>query len=517
MPEKGLRRWIVTLTVITASLLELIDTTIVNVSLPNIMGNLGATLDSVGWVVTSYAVANVIILPMSGWLGQRLGRKNYFLLSIIFFTLASFFCGHAGSLNELIMFRIIQGLAGGGLLSTAQAILIEAWPSEQIGFATALFGMGAVVGPTVGPTIGGFITDHFSWPWIFYVNIPVGALAAFFVFTFIRRTPRTPRQQPIDWWGILLLALSVGCLQTVLEKGQRDDWFNSVFISVLAFLALAGGVGFLWRELVTEYPVVDFRIMRHRRFSVGMFTSFILGLGLYGSVFVFPVLCQNILGFTAEQTGLILFPGGLATIFMMPFVGLILRRNFPAQFLAAAGMFVFYLFCLKMVHLTTGVTGTQDFFWPLIIRGVGMSLLFVPITTLAVQDLRGKEIGQGAGLNNMARQLGGSFGIALITTFLARRIAYHRVMLLGNMNLYSDPMKARYALYRRGFLSRGFDPHQASSMAYKVLDLVLTKQSALLAYADVFWLVGVFFLFVIPMLVFPKIRKGNVAMPAPVH
>lgn len=242
MAEVGFRKWIITITVITASLLELIDTTIVNVSLPQIQGNLGATLEDVAWITTGYAVANVIILPMSGWLGSFFGRKNYFLSSIILFTIASFLCGNAHSLNELIAFRIIQGVAGGGLISTAQAILLETWPREQVGTATALFGLGAVVGPTVGPTIGGWITDNFSWPWIFYVNIPVGMLAAFFTYTFVRATPRTGRDKPIDWWGIALLAVAVGSLQTILEKGESEDWFAKTYILVLTILAVLGTI-----------------------------------------------------------------------------------------------------------------------------------------------------------------------------------------------------------------------------------------------------------------------------------
>ncbi|MCL6524385.1 MAG: DHA2 family efflux MFS transporter permease subunit [Thermoflavifilum sp.] len=517
MAEKGIRKWIVTITVIMASLLELIDTTIVNVSLPDIMGNLGATLDEVGWVVTAYAISNVVILPMSGWLGERFGRKNYFLFSIIVFTAASFFCGHATSLNELIIFRIIQGLAGGGLLSTAQAILLEAWPPEEIGMATALFGLGAVVGPTVGPTIGGYINDHFSWPWVFYVNIPVGALATFLVVTFIRHTPRSSRHKPVDWWGIALLAISVGCLQTVLEKGEREDWFASTFITVLSFVALVAGILFVWREMNVEEPVVDFRILRYSSFSLGMLTSFILGLGLYGSVFVFPILCQNILGFTAEQTGLLLLPGGLATIFMMPWVGTMLKNRVPAQFLATAGFFIFFLFCMQMVHYTTQVSGTNDFFWPLIIRGLGMSLLFVPITTLAVQELRGKDIGQGTGLNNMARQLGGSFGIALITTFLDRRIAFHRDRLVEHMNPYNNAFLDRYYLFVHGFQAKGYDATSASKMAYQAIDGQLMRQTALLSYADVFWIVGVFFLFMIPLLYLQKFNRGRGMMPAGAH
>lgn len=516
MAETGFRKWIITITVIIASLLELIDTTIVNVSLPDIMGNLGATLDSVGWVVTGYAVANVVVLPMSGWLGQRYGQKNYFLFSIIAFTICSFFCGNATSLNELILFRVLQGMAGGGLLSTAQAILLESWPPEEIGVATALFGLGAVVGPTVGPTIGGYINDHFSWPWIFYVNLPVGTIASLLVITFIRKTPRYGKGKPVDWWGIGLLAVSVGCLQTLLEKGEREDWFSSVFILVLTAAAVVAGLLFIWRELVAKDPIVNFRILRHGSFTIGMFTSFILGLGLYGSVFVFPILCQNILGFTAEQTGLILLPGGIATILMMPWVGMMLKKGLPAQFLSTAGFIIFFLFCLMMVWNTTAVSGTGDFFWPLIVRGVGMALLFVPITTLAVQDLRGKEIGQGTGLNNMARQLGGSFGIALITTFLNRRMFFHRSRLVEHVNNYNPAYTHKFNGLFQGFLSQGYDTNHATLMAQKALDGAVMQQTALLSYSDVFWIVGIFFLFVIPLLYLKKIGR-NTNLPVGAH
>lgn len=516
MAETGFRKWIITFTVITASLLELIDTTIVNVSLPDIMGNLGATLDGVGWVVTGYAVANVIVLPMSGWLGQRFGQKNYFLFSIIAFTCFSFFCGNATSLNELIFFRILQGFAGGGLLSTAQAILLEAWPPEEIGLATALFGLGAVVGPTVGPTIGGYINDHFDWRWIFYVNIPVGALASFCVYTFIRKTPKSGKGMPVDWWGIGLLAVAVGCLQTLLEKGEREDWFNSVFIICLIFISVVAAILFIWRELNTEHPIVNFKILKHRSFTIGMFTSFVLGLGLYGSVFVFPILCQNILGFTAEQTGLILLPGGVATILMMPGVGVALKKGIPPQILSCVGFIIFFMFCMMMVWNTTSVSGTSDFFWPLIIRGLGMALLFVPITTMAVQDLRGKEIGQGTGLNNMARQLGGSFGIALITTFLDRRMFFHRNRLIEDINPYNPSFTERFQGFVHGFMAKGYDSSQAQQMAHKAMDGAVMQQTALLSYADVFWMVGIFFLFVIPLLFLQKMTKSN-GLPVGTH
>ncbi|MHB1921125.1 MAG: DHA2 family efflux MFS transporter permease subunit [Chitinophagaceae bacterium] len=517
MVEKGIRKWIITFTVITAALLELIDTTIVNVSIPQIMGNLGATLDEVGWVVTAYAVANVIILPMSGWLGNKFGRKNYFLFSIIMFTTISFFCGHATSLNELIAFRILQGLAGGGLLSTAQAILLDSWPPEEVGIATALFGLGAVFGPTVGPTIGGFITDHFSWPWIFYVNIPVGAIAAFLVVTFVRETPKYDKGKPVDWWGIILLATAVGSLQTVLERGEAEDWFSKTYISVLAVVVILAGLGFIWREVSTDHPVVDFKILRYRNFTIGIFTSFMLGFALYGSVFVFPIMCQNLLGFSAEQTGELLFPGGMATIFMMPFIGLMLKKGFPpAQVLATFGMILFFVFSSMMSHSTLS-SGVTDFFWPLIIRGIGMAFLFVPLTTLAIQDLRGKDIGQGTGLNNMMRQLGGSFGIAIITTLISIRNGFHRVMLIQNINPYNNAFIQRKNLMIHGFMGKGYSLLDANKMAMAAMEGTVIKQTYLLSYTDVFYLVGIFMICTIPLLYFQKFKKGPKMLPVDAH
>ncbi|WP_316819559.1 DHA2 family efflux MFS transporter permease subunit [Pedobacter gandavensis] len=515
MAEKGLKKWVITFTVITASLLELIDTTIVNVAIPQIQGNLGATLEDVAWLSTGYAVANVIVLPMSGWLGSRFGRKNYFLFSIILFTIASFLCGNATNLEELIAFRILQGLAGGGLISTAQAILIETWPREDIGIATALFGLGAVVGPTVGPTIGGYLLEVSSWPLIFYVNIPVGILAAYCTYTFVRETPKEGKGMPVDWWGIILLAIAVGSLQTVLEKGESEDWFATPYITALAVTSVLGLLLFIWRELSTDHPIVNFKIMRHRSFSVGMFTSFILGFGLYGSVFVFPVFCQNLLGFSPLQTGELLFPGGLCTIVMMPFIGIMLKKNIPAQFMATIGMFLFFVFC-SMLSNSTLQSGTGDFFLPLIIRGIGMALLFVPLTTLAIQDLKGAEIGQGSGLNNMMRQLGGSFGIAALTTLIHVRQGFHRSNLLVNVNENNPAFTERFNGYIQSFIAKGYTYLDAKTLALKAIEGAVTKQSLLLTYSDAYWVAGLVLLCSIPLLYLQKFKK-NVAIPADVH
>ncbi|HTI59994.1 DHA2 family efflux MFS transporter permease subunit [Mucilaginibacter sp.] len=516
MAEKGFRKWIITITVITAALLELIDTTIVNVALPKIQGNLGATLEDVAWVVTGYAVANVIILPMSGWLGAYFGRKNYFIASIVVFTIASFLCGNSTSLNELVAFRILQGFAGGGLISTGQAILLDTWPREQIGTATALFGLGAVVGPTVGPTIGGYITDHTTWKWIFYVNIPVGAIAAFFALTFVRETPKDAKGKPIDWWGIALLAIAVGSLQTILEKGESEDWFAKPYILVLTIAAVLGTFLFIWRELSTDHPIVNFGIMRHRSFAVGMFTSFILGFGLYGSVFVFPVFCQNLLGFTAQQTGELLFPGGLCTIVMMPFIGKMLNKGVPAQFMATIGMFLFFVFTY-MLSKSTLETGEVNVLVPLLIRGVGMALLFVPLTVLAIADLKGPEVGQGTGLNNMMRQLGGSFGIAALTTLIHIRQAGHRSNLLSNINPYNNAFIQRMHMLEAGFMAKGKSAIDATEMAYRAIEGAVIRQSLLLTYDDAYLISGLVMLFSIPLLYLQPFKKSAAKMPVDAH
>jgi DHA2 family multidrug resistance protein len=515
MAEVGFKKWIITFTVITASLLELIDTTIVNVAIPQIQGNLGATLEDIAWLSTGYAVANVIILPMSGWLGSRFGRKNYFLTSIIVFTLVSFLCGNATSLNELILFRILQGLAGGGLISTAQAILIETWPREDVGIATALFGLGAVVGPTVGPTIGGYILEIADWPWIFYVNIPVGILAAYCTITFIRETPKDGKGKPVDWYGIGLLAIAVGSLQTLLEKGESEDWFSTPYITALAVASVFGLLLFIWRELSTDHPIVNLKIMKKRSFSIGMFTSFILGFGLYGSVFVFPVFAQNLLGFTPLQTGKLFIAGGICTISMMPFIGIMLKKGVPAQFMATGGMFLFFVFCY-MLSKSTLASGTDDFFWPLVIRGFGMALLFVPLTTLAMQDLTGPEIGQGSGLNNMSRQLGGSFGIAALTTLIHVRAGFHRSNLLTNINDYNPSFTQKLNGLMSNFMAKGASFMDAKLMAMKAIEGSVIKQTMLLTYNDAYWVAGLVMLFSIPLLYLQKFKK-NTNIPVDAH
>jgi len=513
MAETGFKKWIITITVILAALLELIDTTVVNVSLSDIMGNLGATLEDVAWVVTAYAVANVIIVPMTGWLSAKFGRTNYFTFSILLFTIASFFCGHSTNIWELVTFRFIQGIGGGALLSTSQAILLETFKKEEAGMANALFGLGVVVGPTIGPTLGGYLTDHFGWPWIFFVNIPLGVVAAFMTVTFIKDSIHKMKVGKNDWLGIGLLVLGVGSLQTVLERGQSEDWFATPYITILAFTSIVSIICFIWWELSIEHPVVNLRVLKNRSLVIGTFFTFILGFGLFASIFIFPLFCQQLLGFTAQQTGLILMPGSLATIMMMPFVGILMKNKFPPQIMAGCGFILFFIstYLLSKSNLQSG---EADFLIPLIVRGVGLSLLFVPLTTLALSPLPPKDIAQGAGLNNMVRQLGGSFGVALMTTFIAARLAFHRVDFLGHINIFNDPTNTQLSTLKAGFLAKGYSADTALQMAQRALDGIVSKQAALVSYMDAFFVVGIFFLVCVPLLYFQKSVKTTADLSA---
>jgi MFS transporter, DHA2 family, multidrug resistance protein len=516
MAEKGFKKWIITVTTVLACMLEFLDTTIVNVAIPHIQGNMGAILEDVAWVTTGYAIANVIVLPMSGWLGNRFGRKNYFLFSIVTFTIASMFCGNSTTLTELIFFRILQGLAGGGLISTAQAILLETWPPEERGTATAIFGFGAVVGPTIAPALGGYLTDHLSWPWVFYINLPVGIIAALLTYWFVRETPKDAKGKPVDWWGILLLTISVGSLQTVLEKGEEKDWFATNYIVVLTVTTIIGLILFIWRETTTDHPVVNFNLLRYRSFSAGMVTSFVFGIGLYGSVFIFPQFCQSLLGFTAQQTGFLLLPGQLFTITLMPTVGKLLKKGVPAQLFVITGFCCFFVFPTLMSRATLA-SGLNDFYFTLNFRGIGIGLLFVPLITLAIKDLKGPEIGQGAGLYNMMRQLGGSFGIAGLATKIHIGQAIHRNYLLENINDSNPLFRQRMHDYTLIFLSKGFAPSEASLLSLKAMDNVVGKQSTLMAFTDAYQLLGIVMICCIPLVFLQGFKKKRVELPVDAH
>ncbi|GAC1708808.1 MAG: MDR family MFS transporter [Flavisolibacter sp.] len=396
--EYGSRRIIITITAIFCALLEIVDSTIVNVALPNMSGNLGASTAEVGWVVTSYSIGNVIIVPMTSWLSQQFGRRNYFAASIMLFTFCSFLCGNASGIWELVAFRFLQGCGGGALLVTSQTIITESYPPEKRGIAQAIYGLGVIIGPTLGPPIGGFITDNYSWPYIFYINIPLGVIATLLTLAFVRSPKYGDKSsaRDVDWLGITLLASSVGSLQYVLEKGQENDWFSNLSITVCAVIAVFGLFFFIWRQLTYKNPIVELRVLKNNNLSVGTILSFILGFGLYASTFIVPLYTQTILGWTATQSGMLMVPAALTTAFMMPIIGQVLQKGVPQQWLVAGGMLVFFIFCFWGYKILTPDTPKSAFFWMLIMRGLGMSLLFIPITTLSLSTLKGKQIGQGA-------------------------------------------------------------------------------------------------------------------------
>jgi len=508
--ESGFTKWIIVITVVLCVLLELIDTSIVNVALTQMMGNLSATQQAVSWVVAAYAIANVIVIPMTSFLGEQFGRRNYFFFSVVLFTLASVACGQSTNLWELVAFRFIQGIGGGALMATSQAILIDTFPPRQLPLGQALFGMGVIIGPTIGPTLGGYIVDNYDWPWIFYVNVPVGILAAIFTLLFIRDPDRIrfalPRPlREIDWAGIGLLILGVGSLQYVLEQGESKDWFEDPNIVVFAALAAVGIVGFIGRELTARQPIVDLRVLtKNRNLAVGAFLSFVLGFGLFASIFVFPIFTQRILGFTAAQTGFLLLPGALVSGFMMPLIGKALQRGVPQKYMIPVGFTIFFFFTFWMSLKITPTAGESDFFWPLILRGVGLGLIFLPITTMSLAGLQGKDAGQAAGITGMIRQLGGSFGVAIVGTYLERNLAYNRSALLPNVSLYDPETVQRVQSLVQNFVAKGFPLEQARRQAYAALEGVVMKQASLITYAQIFTALGLFFLACLPLIFLVK-------------
>ncbi|CAL1519288.1 DHA2 family efflux MFS transporter permease subunit [Chitinophaga sp. MM2321] len=519
--EYGSRRVIITITAIFCALLEIVDTTIVNVALNDMRGNMGATLSEIGWVITAYAIGNVIVVPMTSWLSQQFGRRNYFAASIIIFTVSSFLCGNATTMWELILFRFVQGLGGGALLVTSQTIITESYPPEKRGIAQAIYGLGVIIGPTLGPPLGGYITDNFSWPYIFYINIPIGVIATLLTLQFVRSPKYAEKKavSEIDFLGILLLALTVGSLQFVLERGQEDDWFNSPVITALTVTTVLSLFFFIWRELTYKNPIVELRVLKNGNLRVGTILSFILGFGLYGSTFIIPLYTQGLLGWTATQSGMLMIPAALTTAFMMPIIGKMLERGVPQQYLVASGMFLFFIYSFWGYKIITPAdTGSDAFFWMLIVRGVGMGLLFIPITTLALSSLKGQQIGQGAAFTGMMRQLGGSFGVALITTFMTRQNMFYRNDLVGKLDINNPDVINRVNGLQHSFIAKGMDPQTALSSGYKVLDFSVTKQAAAMSYMDVFLYLGLMFLICIPFVLLVKGNKQKTKLdPSAMH
>lgn len=507
----GFTKWITVITAISCAILELIDTTIVNVSLREISGSIGATTTEIAWVTTSYAISNVIIIPLTSMLSDLFGRRTYFTGSVIIFTLASLMCGMSNSLWTLVFWRFIQGLGGGGLLSTAQTIILGAFPPEKMSTANAIFGMGMIMGPTFGPTIGGYITDNISWHWIFFVNIPIGILATFLSWTYVTDRPGAVKPKKIDWWGIIFLVMAVGSLQFVLEEGTSKDWFESEEIVMMSIVSVIGIVAFIYRELNIDYPAVNIKLYKNYNLAMGSIMNLMLGMLLFGTVFIFPLFAQVSLGWTATQTGVFMIPGALCSAIAMPIVGKLLGKGTNPKSIIIIGIVLTFIF-LMMLGFASPDSNENNFYLPFVLRGFGMAFMMSPILALAVGGLSGKDMAQAVGLANMVRQLGGAVGIALINLYLTNLNAQIRGNMIGYINPYNQVSSDRLNILTQNFMSSGRSMEEAQSLAYKVLEGSVFKQQALVSYNQGFLMVGFVILICIPVVLLIRYKKS--AKPA---
>jgi DHA2 family multidrug resistance protein len=511
----GLRALIV-VTVMAATIMEFLDTSIVNVAMPDMMGNLGATLDDIGWVSTGYIITNVIVLPLTGWLSDYFGRKRYLTYSVILFTAASFGCGLSRSLGALIFWRVVQGAGGAAFFSISQATLMEIFPPAKRGIAQAIFGIGVAIAPTVGPTIGGYLTDNFSWPWIFFVNVPVGVVAAVMTLAFVPDSPAAGQKRRADLVGIGLLAIGLGCLQTVLERGEREEWFESSFISSLAVISAAAILAFLWWVLrpANQAPAVNLRVIKNRNLAAGTLYGFAFGFSLYGGVFVIPQFLQSVQGHTAEQAGLLLFPSGVAAACIFILVGILVNKV-DTRLLIGAGAGILTLAMLELNRRLTLTAPDEAYFGPLVWRGAGIGLQIVPLSVVALGTLKPQQLAEGAGLYNLFRQLGGSFGIALLATLIDRRGHFHYARLAEHLSPY-DPLQVQQLGHVQSLLaSGGMAPGETQAGAYKALSALVQRQAAVLTYADTFQVIAwVGMATVLLLLLFQRPRSGKPAAAA---
>ncbi|MEO8480868.1 MAG: DHA2 family efflux MFS transporter permease subunit [Acidobacteriota bacterium] len=496
-------RWFILLGLITAAIMEVLDTTIINVALPQMAGNLSATREEVAWVSTSYILANVVVLPMTAFFTERFGRKRYLTFSILLFIVASMLCGTATSLGTLVLWRLVQGAGGAALLSTAQATLRQVFPRSEQGLVQSTFLLGVIVAPTLGPTLGGWITDNASWHWCFFINLPIGLASAFLVVTFLHDPPGQQRRSgPVDWWGIAMLIVGVGSLQYVLEEGNILDWFSSKRLVYLSIASVASITGLIWWQLSSknEHPVIQFRVLRNRDLLASILLFVVLGFGLYGGVIIFPLFTQTILGFSPTETGLAMMPGGMATAVLALVCGRLLTGEKPLadpRALVLCGMSLMLVAMWTLGHLSTAA-GEADARYALIIRGAALGLLFTPINNVAFGSLKPAEAQQASGLINLARQLGGSFGIAALGAYLTRHIAYHRADLIENVYPGNPAFQARIDPLIAGLMQQGSTLADAQHRALAMMDGVLMRQASMLAYNDAWMLILFSFVAVVP-------------------
>jgi len=504
--------WLIASAVMAATFMEVLDTTVVNVSLPHIAGNMSATTEEATWVLTSYLVANAIILPATGWLASFFGRKRFLITCIVIFTIASALCGMAQSLPMLIIARILQGLGGGALQPISQAILLESFPPQKRGVAMSVFGLGVVVAPIIGPTLGGWMTDNYSWRWIFYINLPVGMLALFLIQLFIEDPPyiRSARPPKIDFLGFGLLALWISCLQIALDKGQQEDWLASPFIRGLLITGGMGLVLFIFRELMTDHPLINLRVLKNRNFLTGTILMTMMGGVLYGSIALLPLFLQTLLGYSSFQSGLTTSPRGFGSIVGMILIGRILGF-FDGRWLIAIGFTLLAYSTWQFGNLTL-VIAPGNVSWPNILNGFSTALVFVPLTTLAMGTLKNEQMGNATGIFNLMRNLGGSVGIATVTTLLARGSQAHQAVMSSHIST-SDPIFAQRQAELAGTLAPAIGHGPAAQAANGILYGSLLQQSSLGAYIDNFRLMAVVCLLCVPFLFLFKKTKAKKPPP----
>lgn len=506
MAMKTDNKYLIAFTTMLGTFIEVVDTSVANVALPHMAGTFGAGTDEITWVITSYLVANAIILPMTGWIGNFFGRKRSYLFCLIIFTLSSFGSGAAPSLYFLVFMRVLQGLAGGAMVPMSQAILLETFPKEEHGKAMALFGVGVIFGPIIGPTLGGWITDNWSWPWIFYINVPVGVVAFILGYLLIEDPSYLKKPEgKVDHYSFLFIALGLGSLEIVLNRGERYDWFQSGFIRFWAIMSVIGIFLFIWRSLTAKNPLVNLSIMKNKEYAAGTTLIFLLGFGLYGSFVMLPIFCQHLLGYTSTWAGLVISPGGFASLLAMVFVGNLIGKV-DTRILVLVGI----VFNAVSLYILTFIDLSTDFNFLMISRlmqGFGLGLLFVPITVSAYTRIPKDLTGQATGLFNLMRNEGGSVGIAISTTILSQRSQFHQNRLIEQFNHYSAFFNekinsAAHFLFNYG----GFDPSSSANGALGIFYREMLRQAYLKAFIDVFYFLMVIFLILLP---FVFLLKGN--------
>ncbi len=495
--------WIVAIAVMAATFLEVLDTTVVNVSLPHIAGSLSASVTEATWVLTSYLVANAIILPITGWLANHFGRKRLLMVSVIGFTVSSFFCGFATSLSMLVIFRIFQGACGGSLQPLSQAVLLEAFPVEKRGRAMGFWGLGIVVAPILGPVLGGWLTDSYSWRWVFYINMPVGVAALLMIKAYVFDPSYIKRGEGgVDSWGIGLLAVSIGALQVVLDKGQQEDWFESRWITGLLIVSIVTLAIFIMRELMIKYPVLNLRTFKDRTFTTGTFLMTVVGFVLYGSLVLLPIWLQTLLGYSSLDSGIAMAPRGIGAFCGMPLVGLFLAK-FDARKFLASGLLVASLTLWAFSRLDLNA-GYWDFFWPQFIQGISMALLFVPLTTITMSTIRREQMGNATSIFNLLRNIGGSIGIAGVATMTERFQQVHVNNLVSNITPYGAHSRQTMAGMQELMQSHGSPASTAARQAYISMFGMVERQAGILAYTNTFRILAVIFLALIPLILIMK-------------